>query len=50
LKDPIANLVSSDGKVLNQKCIEVYRAAILESDPNFFDNPEQVKDFNKTVG
>lgn len=49
-KDPIAKLVSSDCNVLNQKCIELYRKAMLESDPNFFDNPKNVKEFNDTVG
>jgi Domain of unknown function (DUF1887) len=50
LKDPIAKLVSSDWNVLNQKCIEFYRKVILTSDPSFFDNPENVKDFDDTVG
>jgi hypothetical protein len=49
-QDTIANLVSSDLDVLNKKCLDIYREAILSINPDYFNSPENLRDFNETVG
>jgi len=46
----ISKLVSLDPIVLDNKCIEAYASKILSVEPNYFENPENIREFEQTVG
>jgi hypothetical protein len=46
----VSTLISLDPVVLNNKCIEIYARKILSVEPNYFENPENIRKFEQTVG
>ncbi|HAX79018.1 MAG TPA: hypothetical protein DCY88_25140 [Cyanobacteria bacterium UBA11372] len=48
--ETISNLVSSELLFLDKKCIENYAFAVLAANPNYFENIDNVRDFEQTVG
>jgi|GEM_PF-1074540 len=47
---PIAQLVSLEAGAIEEKCIISYANTILAFEPNYFQSPEQVKEFEIVVG
>jgi hypothetical protein len=47
---PVSDLISSDPQAVEKKCVESYASAILRVDPNYFDNPQNVSEFEQVVG
>jgi hypothetical protein len=48
--DPVSKLVSSDVTAIEKKCLESYVSVILARDKNYFDSPQNIKDFEKICG
>ena len=48
--EPISTLVSSELLFLDKKCIESYAFAVLAANPNYFENLDNVSEFEQTVG
>ena len=48
--EPISVLVSLDAASLESKCIESYARIAISINPNYFDNRENVQEFEETVG
>jgi hypothetical protein len=47
---PFEGLISTDPEVIESKCIEAYTRAVLLTDPDFFDDPEKLLEFERVVG
>jgi hypothetical protein len=47
---PIASLISLEPECLEQQCINTYAKTILAVDPNYLDDAENVREFEKTTG
>lgn len=47
---PIASLVILDTEAIEQKCILSYVSTILAFDPNYFQYPQQIEEFETVVG
>jgi len=47
---PFSKLVSDDPSVIESKCIESYVRAVLLVDPDYFNNPRNVSEFERAVG
>lgn len=47
---PFSKLISGDPSVIESKCIESYARAVLLVDPNYFENPQNIEEFERIVG
>lgn len=47
---PVTKLVAPDAETIEKKCILSYASTILAFEPNYFQNPEQIKEFELVVG
>jgi hypothetical protein len=47
---PLTQLVTVDAEIIEEKCILSYANTILAFDPNYFQSPEQIKEFELVVG
>jgi hypothetical protein len=46
---PISSFVSLEPLVFEQKCLESYASSILSVDGNYFENPDNIRDFEETT-
>lgn len=47
---PVIQLISTDPQILEQRCLLSYANTILAFEPNYFHTPEQIEEFETTVG
>ncbi len=47
---PFSKLVSNDPAVIESKCIEIYVHTVLLIDPDYFNNPDHIVEFQRVVG
>lgn len=47
---PFRKLISDDLAVIESRCIECYRRAVLVQEPTYFDDPQNVLEFERIVG
>ncbi|MBW4620327.1 MAG: DUF1887 family protein [Cyanosarcina radialis HA8281-LM2] len=47
---PVSRLVSLEAAVLEQKCMESYAAAVLAVEPNYFENSDNISNFERITG
>ncbi len=47
---PVTQLVSVDVETIEKRCILSYASTILAFEPNYFQKPEQIKEFESVVG
>lgn len=49
-KDKVSKMISSDPKVIEKKCIEFFASTILAKEPNYFKDPENIREFQNVIG
>lgn len=47
---PFSNLISNDPAVIESKCIEIYVHTVLLIDPDYFNNPDHIVEFQRVIG